>query len=131
MIPNVQNNMARVSITTMPSKTFKINDNETITSMTDGKEAVKQAIYLILSTPRYQHIIYSWNYGHELNNLIGKPISYVIPVTEDRIKDALMQDDRITDVTDFIFEKQGPALHVKFTAKTIFGPIETEVNVDV
>ena len=60
-----------------PSKTYVMNiDGERITgTMTDDIEAVKQAIYKILNTERYQYPIYSWNYGVELADLFGKPIA--------------------------------------------------------
>lgn len=54
-----------------PTKTYKIKDNR-IVGFTDGKEALKQAIQLILGTERYEYLIYSWNYGSELNGLIGR-----------------------------------------------------------
>ncbi|MEN7878670.1 DUF2634 domain-containing protein, partial [Clostridioides difficile] len=65
-----------------------------IDGICDDVEALKQTIFLILNTERYQHLIYSWNYGVELNDLIGEPISFVIPELERRIKEALIQDDR-------------------------------------
>lgn len=45
-----------------PTKTYKIKDNR-IVGFADGKEALKQAIQLILGTERYEYLIYSWNYG--------------------------------------------------------------------
>ena len=77
-------------------------DGERITgTMTDDIEAVKQAIYKILNTERYQYPIYSWNYGVELADLFGKPIAYVLPEIPRRIKEALVADDRIIDATAF------------------------------
>ena len=88
-----------------PSKTYVMNiDGERITgTMTDDIEAVKQAIYKILNTERYQYPIYSWNYGVELADLFGKPIAYVLPEIPRRIKEALVADDLIIDATAFDF----------------------------
>ena len=41
--------------------------------------AVKQAVYKIIMTERYQYIMYSWNYGVELLDLFGEPVTYVCP----------------------------------------------------
>lgn len=102
-----------------------------ITGYINDLEAVKQAIYLILSTERYQYLIYSWDYGIELLDLIGKPMPYVIAEVPRRIKEALIQDNRIEDVIDFEFEKKGKQLHVKFTVVSNIGNIPTELEVDV
>lgn len=107
-----------------PSKTYVMNiDGERITgTMTDDIEAVKQAIYKILNTERYQYPIYSWNYGVELADLFGKPIAYVLPEIPRRIKEALVADDRIIDATAFELshDKRGNVL-AKFKVITIFG----------
>ena len=66
---------------------------------------MKQAIFKILQTERFSFLIYSWNYGIELNSIVGK--SY--PVFSSEIKrvitEALMVDSRITYVTDFQVEQ--------------------------
>ena len=50
-----------------PSRTYKMYlEQEVINGFTDGLDAMKQTIYMILNTERYQYIIYSWNYGIEL-----------------------------------------------------------------
>lgn len=38
-----------------------------------GKEAIKMWIYKVLRTNRYKHIIYTWDYGVELEELISMP----------------------------------------------------------
>ena len=97
----------------------------------DDLEAVKQAIYLILSTERYRYPIYSWDYGVELVDLIGKPMPYVMSELPRRISEALTQDNRIDSVVDFKFEKNGKKLHVTFTVVSSIGNIPTELEVDV
>lgn len=127
MIPVVADNI-NLEFETMPSLNYKmIIDNETIINKCDQLEAMKQVIYKILNTERYQHLIYSWNYGIELEDLFGQPVYYVVPELERRIIEALTQDDRIESVTDFEFDtsKRG-TVAVKFTANTIFGDVEAE-----
>ena len=108
------------------SRTYKINiPADRIDGYTDGIEAVMQAIYLILNTERYQYIIYSWDYGVELHDLIGKPMPYVMAEVPRRIKEALIQDNRITDVIDFEFTTNKNKLHTTFTVVTDAGNIST------
>lgn len=120
------------SIVTLPSQTFQMHlDTDTIYGFVDEKTAMEQAIYLILSTERYQWLIHSWNYGVELMDLFGQPVSFVMPELKRRISEALLQDDRIVSVDGFQFETQGGKVHVTFTAHTIFGEIEAERTVDI
>lgn len=132
MIPNVKILTEEITEQTYPTKTYKIVvDKDRISGYTDDLDAVAQAVYLILSTERYQHIIYSWDYGVELLDLIGKPMPYVMSEVPRRITEALTQDDRIEDVTDFEFKTRGKQLHVKFTVVSSVGNIPTELEVDV
>lgn len=115
-----------------PSKTFKLNiEKSKIDGICDDVEALKQTIFLILNTERYQHLIYSWNYGVELNDLIGEPISFVIPELERRITEALVQDDRIENIDDFEFENQKGKVHCKFTVYSKYGNIKAEKVVSI
>lgn len=97
---------------------------------TDEQEAMKQAIYKILNTERYDHVIYSDNYGVELHELIGEHIAYVIPETERRIREGLMWDERITSVFDFDFEINKKQVDVTFKCNTIFGEIPVNFGVE-
>ena len=116
---------------TLPSKTFKLNDNGMIRGTVDEKEAVKQAVFLILNTERYEWLIFSWNYGFEKNTLIGKDVDFVIPELERRIREALLQDDRITAVQNFQFTVNKNKVTATFTVVTIYGEIEVEQGVEI
>lgn len=115
-------------ITEQPTHTYKMNlESNLIRGYTDYQEAMKQAIYKILNTERYQYVMYSWNYGIELLDLYGEPVSYVCPELERRITEALTWDDRIKSVDNFEFNisKKGEIL-VTFTAHTVFGDVVAE-----
>lgn len=130
MIPTNQILTTPIEETASPTRTYNILvDYNRVSGFTDDLEAVAQAIYLILNTERYEHIIYSWDYGVEFVDLYGKPISYVVSEVERRITEALLQDDRIEEVSDFSFEKKGKILHVTFNVRTIYGNIEIEKEV--
>lgn len=111
--------------------TTSLDELDRISGYIDGVMSVAQTIYLILSTERYRFIIYSWNYGVELLDLFGKPMSYVMAELPRRIKEALTQDDRINDVVNFKFEKNGKVLHTTFTVITNVGNITTEMGVNI
>lgn len=102
---------------------------ERIKGAVTGLDAVAQACYKVMNTERYAYPIYSWSYGIELQDLFGKPIPYVFAVLPQRITDALMQDDRITSVSDFeLSHKEGDVL-CKFKAETIYGTLELQKEV--
>ncbi len=108
-----------------PTHTYKMNlESKSIRGYTDNQEAMKQAIYKILNTQRYQYVMYSWNYGVELLDLYGEPLSYVCPELERRITEALTWDDRIQSVDNFEFDisKKGK-ICVTFIAHTVFGDV--------
>lgn len=138
MIPNVALLTEEITEETIPGRTYRVlirdpksGNPDTVVGYIDDMESVKQAIYFILSTERYEYLIYSWDYGIETVDLIGKPIPYVMAELPRRVTDALTQDDRITDVTDFEFEKNRSTLHATFTVVTNVGNVETELEVDV
>ena len=135
MIPTNVSLVDEVTEVKIPGRTYKISitfpNADRINGYVEDVEAIKQAVYLILNTERYQYIIYSWNYGVELLDLIGQPIPYVIAELPRRIREALTQDDRILDVTDFTFEKHRNKLHTTFKVITEYGDISTGLEVIV
>ena len=124
MIPTVDNDLLTLEVETQPSLTYALDiENGRIRGMVDNLESVRQAAYLILSTERYAWLIYSWNYGVELVDLIGQPIDYALPEIQRCITEALLQDDRITAVDSFEFETGKKSVHVTFTVHSIFGDL--------
>ncbi len=115
-----------------PSKTFRVNsEKQNIRGYIDELEAVKQAVYKILLTERYQYVMYSGDYGIELLDLFGQPTSYVCPELERRISEALTWDDRIESVSDIKFDlRQKGAVVVSFVVHTIFGEFSAQREVD-
>jgi len=115
-----------------PNKTYKMNFKDNIVEgFVDDMDAVRQAIYKVLGTERYAYPIYSWDYGIELSDLYGEDTRYVCAELEDRIKEALTQDERITDVIDFTFNTEEKGIvKVAFTVETTEGDIEIESEVN-
>lgn len=134
MIPLSGTNInGNIVIQKQPSLSYKMKlEKERIERTVDGIEAVKQMIYKTLMTDRYRFEIYDWNYGVELDDLLGKPKEFVKAELPRRIEDALIVDDRVEEVTDFEFtDVDKTTLAVKFTVKTIFGDIEADKEVHI
>lgn len=116
-----------------PSRTYimELNSNS-VRGFCDELEAMKQAVFRILNTERYQYIIYSWNYGIETIDLRGEPVTYVCPELERRIIEALTVDTRITGVSDFEYDTSVKGVvHASFTVHTIYGDLSAEKGVNV
>lgn len=116
-----------------PGYTHRLDtDKNVVAGFVDGKEAFRQAVYKLLNTERYDHVIYSTDYGVELRALIGMPIYYVVPEIERRVTEAIMQDDRTVNVYGFKFDttKRG-VVSVTFNVMSIYGEIEVEKDVEM
>lgn len=134
MVPETQF-LPDLNIIILPTKTYKMSlyeSKRSISGYVDQQEAMKQAIYKIIRTERYRYIIYDWNYGIELEDLFGMPVSYCVPEIERRVTEALLQDIRINEVNNFEFDtsKKGIVL-TKFTAYTEFGEIDITEEVGI
>lgn len=129
MIPSTNTILSQeLEVETLPSKNYKMQiEHDVINGYCDELEAMKQVVFKILNTERYQYIIYSWDYGIELIDLYGEPVTYVCPELERRITEALVQDDRITSVDNFAFDvSEKRTVKATFTVHTIFGGVEAE-----
>ena len=115
------------------NKTYKLNiEKATIEGKCEGIEAIKQTIYCILNTERFEYLMYSWDYGIELKDLIGEQSTYVIPELERVIKEALIQDDRIEDVVEFVFNQTSKnIITVTFKVITKLGDVMVEKEVNI
>ena len=111
------------------SRTY-MDDGETIKSTKiDGIEAVKSAIVKRLTTEQYDCPLYSFDYGIQTYDLIGKDSDYVVPELKRRIIETLLKDDRITGVSNFRYNLAGDSILMKFTVVTIYGAIEASKEV--
>ena len=116
-----------------PNKTYKMDLNgNSVRGFCDLLEAMKQTVFRILSTERYQYIIYSWNYGIETLDLYGQPVTYVCPELERRIEEALLIDSRIIRVADFEHDTSVKGVvHTTFTVQTVYGEFSAEKEVNI
>ena len=131
MLP--EQNILNMDIIAQPSTTYKLDvESGTISGQVDGLEAMAQVVNKILSTERYAYVIYSPKYGAELESLLGQDFNYVTAVLEQRISEALLEDERITGVSDFVMEQTSvTALHVTFNVATTEGNLITSTEVQI
>lgn len=112
------------------SRTYKLSGDK-IQGYVDGLEALKQAIYKVLNTERYEYPIYGFNYGIDLESLVGKDRTYVQIELKRRISECLLQDERITGVDNFKFEFNGDQLKCTFDVHSIFGNLTISREVSI
>lgn len=119
---------ADFTIVPQPTRTYRLNfDGNPSTGLLDGLEALKQTIYMTLGTERYIYEMFSWNYGVELWQCFQEGDAILLRAKlETVIQEALLQDDRISAVDSFEYEKEGKNLHISFLVTTTEGTVESE-----
>ena len=131
MLPESTVNLTNLEMVSQPSKTYSLNlENKRIGKEIDGPEALMQAVKKILNTERYAYVIYSSQYGVELERLLGQDYDFVVSDIERTIKEALLVDDRITSVHSFSFKKETQSsMSVSFSVDSNIGSITTTTEV--
>lgn len=105
---------------------FKNGNPVTVT----GNEAVKVWIWNALKTKRKRYVIYTHNYGSDIEELIGQPYSEAVKSIEAGryIEDSLLINPYITAVKDIETVFENERLTISFSAQTIYGSIEMRDN---
>jgi hypothetical protein len=112
-----------------PNKTYRMDmTTKRIAGTVDSLEAVKQAVYKILDTERFRYYIYDASYGCELANLPGASSSIVQSELNRRIRQALLQDDRITAIQGMNVTATGDEVMAEFTVVSTFGHFQGGVT---
>lgn len=115
-----------------PSRTWYINKTKNrIEGEADGLAAVHQAVEIILNTERFRWQIFKPSSGVQWDGLIGQDPGYVGANLLRRIREALLMDDRVRDVTDFDFTVSGDILSATMTVNTVYGDTKTTVEVNL
>ena len=84
----------------------------------------------ILYTERYAYVIYSSQYGVELDRLIGKDYDFIVSDLERTITEALLADDRILSITDFVAEQTAiDRMSATFTVNSVVGSVNINTEV--
>lgn len=112
-----------VSEAQLPTRTYKLDfERGRCSGFVDQKEAMEQAIRKVLQTKRFAHLIYSDYYGFQ--NMIGYERLFVRGELPRRIKEALLQDERITSIENFKLDFEKDEAYVSLKAITIYGDVE-------
>lgn len=95
----------------------------------EGNEAIKTWVYLALLTPNKQYPIYSWDYGTEVKELIGKNYTKALTKAEAQrlIEECLIINPYIVEVqvVDTYFKENTLTCDIKIT--TIYGDLEVSI----
>lgn len=100
-------------------------------AVVEGKEALKVWIWKTLHTERYRWDIYTWDYGSELENLIGWGYREDVKAAEASrcLRECLLTSPYITEVKNISMEFSGAKLAVQATVVTIYGEVTVNANV--
>lgn len=103
---------------------------------TDGKvktvgeaEAVKIWAMKALRTARYRYLAYSWDYGNELEDLIGQGLSREIAGSEATglVRQALQVNPYVRDIQNVVVNLEGASLKMDCTLLTVYGEVAISV----
>lgn len=94
-----------------------------------GLEAVLSWAARALQVVRYRHVMYSRDYGSEVESLLGQAYSGELTAAESRryVREALVIYPYITDVEDIEVAFEGDTLHIRGTLKTVYGEAKVYV----
>lgn len=93
-----------------------------------GLDAIKIWIKLALKTPRYRYIIYTWDYGTELEELIGQnhSIEYLESETKRMIEECLQIHEQVGQIRDFFVTLERDWIDISFVVDTPYGSIQIQ-----
>ena len=98
----------------------------------EGLEAIKVWLWILFNTERYVHGIYTWDFGHELRELIKDEDSddeeFLQATGEEMVLDALSVNNYITD-SEAEITKDKDILNVKLRVSTVYGDLEVDYDV--
>ena len=98
------------------------SDTSRLNGTADGLDAVRQAVAHIVGTERYAYAIYDSGYGIELEQFKGGSFNYFRAKIEQVFRDALLRDDRVTDVRLISTAHPAPTqAYARFEIVTVFG----------
>lgn len=131
MIPEQNANLTILEEQIQPSRTYRLDlVRKRVTSMIDGQDAIIQAVRKILYTERYAYVIYSSQYGVELDRLVGQEYDFIVSDIKRTLTEALLVDNRIISLENFEMEKTGlDTMEVNFLVNSIEGEINFSTEV--
>ena len=108
MIPSNRNLIVTQIGQNEVTRTYKVDSyNKRIVGTTDGQPAIEQAILKNFDTERFAYVIYSKNYGIELEKYIGKDYDFIRSDLQRAIEECLLVDARIYSINNLQFTQEG------------------------
>lgn len=108
MIPSNRNLIVTQIGQNEVTRTYKVDSyNKRIIGTTDGQPAIEQAILKNFDTERFAYVIYSKNYGIELEKYIGKDYDFIRSDLQRAIEECLLVDARIYSIDNLQFTQEG------------------------
>ena len=94
-----------------------------------GAEAVKVWIWKALMTARTRYDVYSWDYGSEVESLIGQAFTTAVKQSEGvrYVREALLINPYILAVRQADVSFQGDSLTISCEVETIYGEVRVHV----
>lgn len=139
MLPNTTPSIQETGETSLetfevvPTQTYRLDFvNKRIIGKLSQAEALMQTVQKIFSTDKYAYEIYDWYYGNEILKLIGKPYEYIVTRLPRIVKEALLVDDRVTEVTDFEFNRTSvDSMTASFLIHSVYGDLTYVLEVSL
>jgi phage baseplate assembly protein W len=96
--------------------------------LVDGIEAIRQWVRKAIVTPRNTFLIYDDQYGSDLEDLIAQNLPTELAKVEIQrlITEALIYDDRIASVSNFVVTKESDRVFVDFQVRLSDGLVLQE-----
>ena len=108
MIPSNRNLIVTQIGQNEVTRTYKVDSyNKRIIGTTDGQPAIEQAILKNFDTERFAYVIYSKNYGIELEKYIGRDYDFIRSDLQRAIEECLLVDARIYSINNLQFTQEG------------------------
>lgn len=95
----------------------------------EGAEAIKTWVWKALVTERARYEIYSWDFGSEVESLIGQPYTDELKRAEAvrYVREALEINPYIKEVTAASVEFDNGVLTIDVTVDTVYGEVQAHV----
>ena len=125
-------NLPEVTFQQQPGRTWYIDKAyNRIRGECNDWLAVRQAVEIILNVERFRWQIYRPYSGMQWEGLIGQDPGYVASELQRRITEALTMDDRVRGISNFSYTVEGDKLSASLTVNTVFGEMDTSVEVNL
>ncbi len=88
-------------------------------------DALKIWIYKAIKTVRYRYVAYTWNYGCEIEKLIGQPNTRELNESEIEryVREALEINPYINLIYNFSFEYKNDQIYCNFSVDSVYGKV--------